>query len=69
MQLAMCFRENKHLQRIIIEVNNMSKLNKLMIVFIMLFTLANFNPATAQQTVEDQYWNLVEDSESAKDFE
>lgn len=49
----------------------MNKTN-ILLIFIaltMLFALANFNTISAQQTVEDQYWNLVEDSKRAEDFE
>jgi hypothetical protein len=34
----------------------------------MMFTLANFNPTHAQQTVEDQYWEAVKNSTDVEDL-
>jgi hypothetical protein len=41
----------------------------LCIALAMIFTLANFNTVPAQQTVEDQYWNLIKNSKNLEDFE
>jgi hypothetical protein len=38
------------------------------IIFLMIFTVASFYPISAQQTVEDQYWEAVKDSKNADDF-
>lgn len=45
-----------------------SKLLIFLTVLAVIIVLADFNPATAQETVEDQYWELVKDSADVEDF-
>ncbi len=52
--------------------NKMIKKSSIFSIFIalaMIFTLANFSAVTAQQTVEDQFWNAVKDSKYIEDFD
>ena len=38
------------------------------LIFALVLSLAAFNPISAQQSVEDQYWNLIKNSKSVDDF-
>lgn len=41
----------------------------MLLAIVMIFALANFNPVTAQQSVEDQYWDAVKTSKYNDDLE